>query len=515
MGLIMRLWSAVVIRVPLLSLLLLLLSIVWILLFPMVSITTGELKPRGLYVDENSILVHSELFRHHLSRYRRQRDQSFSHSCNSSALNRYNICDAIIAEYGLPCLRHDFRRGQKNHHSMHEGDEDNRRPYFSNSVYQVHLSPRMAKSAAVVESTVLAFSYSIDNNDDVLGICNATTIPMMMSIFDAIYHGLREATWQSRLVIILFVPISSMTSSSTAAAHQSMFSLSEWLHLYHRPTLSQLHDYSDSSHHRFKIGIIREAYVLDLTTLPTSSSSQLSNDIRWEKASLQYSGINGLLPNMDLISYPLVLYPHQLSAESALCEVCTSWDLYRSRWKRYWHSRYSDHAALRWIHRLIDEAIEFMEGYVLNGRYKARLCGLLCSMHLLIRGPSGLGGHAMFAAFNIDSISIQPLFLSSPTAEEKENTLNNDDNSDGTHKNTPMQQQQNPQWGSVDRSRSVRGMDHLSLSEMLFGLLYISNNLQEELHHSHFYYLLMGSRDFTVRGIACNNTYAILYYNVI
>ena len=93
-----------------------------------------------------------------------------------------------------------------------------------------------------------------------------------------------EATWQSRLVIIMFVPISSMTSfssSSTAAAHQSMFSLGEWLHLYHRPTISQLQDYSDSSHHRFKIGIIREAYVLDLTTFP-SSSSQSSNDIRWE-----------------------------------------------------------------------------------------------------------------------------------------------------------------------------------------------------------------------------------------
>jgi hypothetical protein len=133
----------------------------------------------------------------------------------------------------------------------------------------------------------------------------------------------------------------------------------------------------------------------------------------------------------------------------------------------------------------------------------------------------------MFAAFNIDSISIQPLLSSSsPTAEEKENTLNNDDNSDGTHhstkgrskhKNTPMQQlqQQNQQWGSADRSRSVRGMDHLSLSELLFGLLYISNNLQEELHHSHFYYLLMGSRDFTVRGIACNNTYCMLYYTIL
>jgi hypothetical protein len=193
-------------------------------------------------------------------------------------------------------------------------------------------------------------------------------------------------------VIILFVPISSMisfSSSFTAAAHQSMFSLSEWLHLYHRPTLSQLQDYSDSSHHRFKIGIIREAYVLDLTTLPSSSSQSTST---------------------GLISYPLVLYPHHLSAESALCEVCTSWDLYRSRWKRHWHSRCSNHAALRWVHRLIDEAIEFLEEYMLEGRYKARLCGLLCSMHLLIKGPS------MLAAFNIDSISIQPLFLSFPTA---------------------------------------------------------------------------------------------------
>jgi hypothetical protein len=44
-------------------------------------------------------------------------------------------------------------------------------------LFSLHLSPRMTKSAAVVESTVLAFSYSIDNNDDVLGICNATAIP--------------------------------------------------------------------------------------------------------------------------------------------------------------------------------------------------------------------------------------------------------------------------------------------------------------------------------------------------
>jgi len=43
------------------TVLLLLNIVVWILLFPLLSITTGELKPRGLYVDENSILVHSEL----------------------------------------------------------------------------------------------------------------------------------------------------------------------------------------------------------------------------------------------------------------------------------------------------------------------------------------------------------------------------------------------------------------------------------------------------------------------
>lgn len=34
------------------------LGIVWILLFPLVTVTTGEAKPRGTYFDENAMLVH-------------------------------------------------------------------------------------------------------------------------------------------------------------------------------------------------------------------------------------------------------------------------------------------------------------------------------------------------------------------------------------------------------------------------------------------------------------------------
>lgn len=34
------------------------LGIAWILLFPLVTISTGESKPRGTFFDENSLLVH-------------------------------------------------------------------------------------------------------------------------------------------------------------------------------------------------------------------------------------------------------------------------------------------------------------------------------------------------------------------------------------------------------------------------------------------------------------------------
>lgn len=34
------------------------LGCVWILLFPMVTVTTGEAKPRGTFFDENAMLVH-------------------------------------------------------------------------------------------------------------------------------------------------------------------------------------------------------------------------------------------------------------------------------------------------------------------------------------------------------------------------------------------------------------------------------------------------------------------------
>lgn len=34
------------------------LGCVWILLFPLVTVTTGEAKPRGTFFDENAMLVH-------------------------------------------------------------------------------------------------------------------------------------------------------------------------------------------------------------------------------------------------------------------------------------------------------------------------------------------------------------------------------------------------------------------------------------------------------------------------
>lgn len=34
------------------------LGFVWILLFPLVTLTTGESKPRGTFFDENAMLVH-------------------------------------------------------------------------------------------------------------------------------------------------------------------------------------------------------------------------------------------------------------------------------------------------------------------------------------------------------------------------------------------------------------------------------------------------------------------------
>jgi len=37
------------------------LGLIWVLLFPAVSISSGELKPRGIYVDEHSLLVQSNI----------------------------------------------------------------------------------------------------------------------------------------------------------------------------------------------------------------------------------------------------------------------------------------------------------------------------------------------------------------------------------------------------------------------------------------------------------------------
>lgn len=375
-----------------------LISLVWIALYPILNVSSGEAKPRGLYVDENALLLRSELATF-------KEDSISVNKTGSCVLS--SPCD-LFREEGALCT--DFR-GQ---HEAFQGIE----------VEMVGLSSD--------ESIILVIPYATD--------CRAThdQLVLLLQIGLKLTRNLLASAWLAKKIIILYVP-----DDGRCAHEQNLFSsyrsLETWLD---RPTKN------------YPKGLLRTAYVVDLSH--AFSSDNLS--LEWDEILLQLIGINGQLPNMDMISVPVEMFPSVVTTEGD-ADICRDLSLtlpfegnknVMEKWPSYFF-RLSEGGSSSYLHKLCSLAVFARD--VVNGTSLA-LAFARDSFHLSfasLPGPSGL--HALLLRRNIDALTLQP---------RKAN--------------------KNPQKSSG------------SFTNLLLRLVYVSNNLHEELHHAHFFYLLLGQR---------------------
>ena len=143
-------------------------------------------------------------------------------------------------------------------------------------------------------------------------------------------------------------------------------------------------------------GIIREAYIVDLTTFAEKANS----NPRWDHIQLAFTGVNGNLPNLDMISYPLEMFPRDLQPESspAFCSQIFQYMKTLSTGKGNPLLRFTSQYFSK-LFLDIDHAVDYS--------YKEQFCGMMTHLWLLGQGPTGL--HGQFLRRNIDSITFKPV----------------------------------------------------------------------------------------------------------
>lgn len=407
--------------------LLFILGLTWVFLFSAVNVTTGELKPRGLYVDEHALLVQSQMFR-------KPKVQSAPYI----DFNNTSLCHFLDLSL-LQCSEHT------------ESKDDN---------FMTEIRVLPSKSKVLLESTVLVIHYTPED------VC---IIKEVLSLVGSVAANLHHANWNARQVIILLVP----KASNAGSGENSGFIINSWLQRHHKPSLSQLHENelnllsARDQHPLGSIGMLREAYVIDLTDSDLcTSSDHLNNQFGFNALGLLHTGSNGVLPNMDMLSYPLSMYPEVMHTESEKCAI----ELHNSSSSKmltYLDRTNEDSVIARLIRKIFLVWNEVDSNVYLKG-YKDRSMGLLCSIYTLASGiPTGQ--HAHFLDYNIDSVTIKP--------ERQRIRQRQRLKGDRTGQQSGKKGAAKTPASYINDSSEKADYGREKLLEVAYSLLYISNNL--------------------------------------
>lgn len=257
-------------------------GLLWWILFPVVSISTGELKARSIFVDENAILVNSmnlrqkDYPRHFPARLR---TGNFSLLCNSS-INLFSSC------------RKDL--------------------FFNTEILEFFIEP--SKRPSSKESTLFVFPVPSKDSDSLVTV-----------FFTELVHRIHNAEWLARNVIILVLrDIRSQNMVQTPNSMMYSRSLKRWLSTHLNAGVVDTTIEWD----RPSTGLLRQAFVLDVAEYV---EHMMPGNIQ-----VQSVGYNGDLPNMDLVATTLALAPEGSITECGAHSISTvvlngSLNLYISR----------------------------------------------------------------------------------------------------------------------------------------------------------------------------------------
>ena len=402
-------------------------SIIWCLLFPLVNITSGETKPRGLYVDENALLTSSGTpeslpsNNNENSLARRNFHRIKDSITNISSLES-NICQFLTADLGsVSCCQMKKSTG---------------------TITRITVDhPWKARS---LEVTAVVIPYHSTNE-------------MQSLVFvAALMKSISTSDWLSKRIMILLLPLQREEGQTTVVGGEAYTgvldyenyammiarrnagvsdinrvrfsaSLSTWLNDYHamHPRMSdnmfevpELPS-SDRCNDVIHEGLLRDAYIVDfsepyITTLAAQHQQGTGNSkgkggrgrgkakgkekASWKAIRVLIAGNNGQLPNMDFISAPLALFPNILITEA---EQSSSLDLMVNK-------------VLAFFPENLLQNIRDSVGGITDNRvfrnYMSVISGLLSFSGALVEGPTGL--HGQFIRRNIDSLTLRPV----PTA---------------------------------------------------------------------------------------------------
>jgi hypothetical protein len=293
--------------------------------------------------------------------------------------------------------------------------------------------------------------------------CIRTVVAQLVSSITA---NIREVLWVARKVIILVVPD---TDDSA---------LRDWLAYHHQPTKPMLEQHIQSMLEKKShgtgaadVGIIREAYVLDLTRQDTPTSTICSTEgLAFSSLTLQHTGRNGLLPNMDMVAYPLTMHAGLLETESAVCAAQLSAQV--TSFLQHLRREHSEGSMVGRVVDFVANAWREVEAVPVVQQYRDRLLGLGCSMYAHVVPSATSALHAQFLPYSIDAITVSV------------STMSATDASRGAGK-APSKKHGHERHGVQ------------KLTEVALSFLYISNNL----HGTRHAFLLPLSLSFSARRL--------------
>lgn len=371
------------------------------------SITTGELKPRGLYVDENALLARGGL---------------------PQPLPSYNIDQS----------RRDMEHFQRAIDFIKRGSHSKEDfcAYFTSGLNSIHCRS-LSKSFGNISEIIIDHpwkSRSLEITSVVIPYHSSNAL-QSYSFARALISKLLQSDWMSKRVLILLVPTScrgvnsleeggdicdSVVYDGIADRIRYSSSLGVWLKDYHAasidkasifniPIESDISAIGSGEHSAPLEGLLRDAYIVDfsepfITSLPPDALKKavrqpsVHSETRpsWSKIQLSVAGNNGQLPNMDILSAPMATFAGEVVDEGDALPAFTA-QTQRSSFLALLQSGLCGFASL-FSHRHLGE------------KYCRVLSGLIQFSGALIEGPSGL--HGQFIRRNIDSLTLRPIAAS-------------------------------------------------------------------------------------------------------
>ena len=337
-------------------------------LFPFVSISTGELKARELYVDENALLVNSV---------------KYSYIYNTD--NYHNVRDSKEESKSVDVINCKV-------------PSDVHCYYFSKySIYYSHIDPSEGKTVAGEGIFIL-----IPLHSELKDIAN--------DIVELLYYRLRKKSpWLSRRIIVVLMPIPSIQPLNFVSIEFDTW-LSHYLSnslQYDDDTNESIHSHGINNHNKnlemnqklsmeyIDVVHIRQAYVLNIFEASHSSLSKSDSEV----LHLHIIGEYGQMPNMDLVSTTLAIHSNlPISIPASNCDL----------------SSYS-----------------ILQSYLSSSTsllaYLNKLCGVLHFSYSMLTNHAD-GFHHYFLSRRIDALSITPvtnLFRSSQITNTNTKTTKN------------------------------------------------------------------------------------------